>query len=337
MKKKLISVIIPVYNVEKYLEYCLTSVINQTYVNNEIILIDDGSTDKSGYICDKWANKYKNIKVIHQKNKGLSGARNTGLNNANGEYITFLDSDDYIHPQMLEILEYGISKENADLSLGFIETVNNFNNSFSKINDLENYMIRNREEYWHLNYEGKSYSAQFIMCTANLYKSDFIRKFKFIEGITHEDVYFTVDYAPNINKTVVYSYNLYFYYQRNNSINKIINYNNFIDELNGRFYLIDKCNKCFPQYMIFQYEEFKKGYIETINKIELLDNKQANLFIKKIVTNNKYYFKYLKNLSLNQKIFFNFLYCIPIKVIKTMIYFHYDFLYYLHIKIRKKR
>ena len=100
----LISVIIPVYNVEEYLCECVDSVLVQTYQNFEIILVDDGSTDSSGRICDEYAEKDSRISVIHQENRGPSKTRNTGLNNANGKYIYFLDSDDYIENNALELL-----------------------------------------------------------------------------------------------------------------------------------------------------------------------------------------------------------------------------------------
>ena len=102
MDKKLISVIIPVYNVEKYLRRCVESVLNQTYVNLEIILVDDGSLDKSKSICDEFAQKYERVKVIHKKNGGLSSARNAGIELATGEYIGFVDSDDDVDPCMYE-------------------------------------------------------------------------------------------------------------------------------------------------------------------------------------------------------------------------------------------
>ena len=93
---KLISVIVPIYNVEKYLTKCIESIINQTYKNLEIILVDDGSPDKSPIICDEYAKKDNRIKVIHKKNGGLSDARNYGMSLATGEYISFIDSDDYV-------------------------------------------------------------------------------------------------------------------------------------------------------------------------------------------------------------------------------------------------
>lgn len=112
-----ISVIIPVYNVEKYLCECLDSVLAQTYTNLEIVLVDDGSTDSSGTICDKYAGKDSRIHVIHQKNGGLSAARNAGLNMAKGEYIAFVDADDLIHPQFLELMLNGIRQSGCPLSI----------------------------------------------------------------------------------------------------------------------------------------------------------------------------------------------------------------------------
>ena len=113
-----ISVIIPVYNVEKFIEQSIKSVLNQTYKNLEIILVDDGSTDSSGSICDEYSKKDKRIKVIHQDNKGLSGARNSGLDIATGKYIMFLDSDDYFENNSCEILYSEIEKKQADYVIG---------------------------------------------------------------------------------------------------------------------------------------------------------------------------------------------------------------------------
>ena len=100
MSKPLLSIIVPVYNVEKYIERCIKSILNQSFTNFELILVDDGSPDNCGKICDEYKKKDSRIKVIHKKNGGLSDARNAGLNIATGKYIGFVDSDDIIHPQM---------------------------------------------------------------------------------------------------------------------------------------------------------------------------------------------------------------------------------------------
>lgn len=113
----MISVIVPIYDVEEYLPTCIESILNQTYKNLEILLIDDGSTDKSGIICDEYARQDNRCTVIHQRNKGVYEARNTGLNHATGEYISFIDGDDYIHPQMLETLYEALQKGDYDFSM----------------------------------------------------------------------------------------------------------------------------------------------------------------------------------------------------------------------------
>ena len=113
---ELISVIVPVYNVENLITRCVKSIIGQTYPNLEIILVDDGSKDNSGSICDELALCDKRIKVIHKKNGGASAARNVGIDKAKGQYIGFVDSDDYIEPQMYESLLFGLKKYNTDIS-----------------------------------------------------------------------------------------------------------------------------------------------------------------------------------------------------------------------------
>ena len=100
----MVSIIVPIYNSEKYLHACLDSIVSQTYKNIEIILVNDGSIDKSGVICDEYSRKYNNIKVFHKENGGVSSARNLGIDNATGQYLAFVDPDDYIDANMYEIL-----------------------------------------------------------------------------------------------------------------------------------------------------------------------------------------------------------------------------------------
>ena len=109
-----VYVIVPVYNVELYLNRCIESIVTQTYTNLEIILVDDGSTDNSGKLCDEWARKDNRIKVVHKKNAGLGFARNTGLDHANGDYVVYIDSDDYVAENMIETLLTALTKNKAD-------------------------------------------------------------------------------------------------------------------------------------------------------------------------------------------------------------------------------
>lgn len=124
------SIIIPVYNVEQYLDKCLKSISKQTFLDFECIIVDDGSPDNSNAIIDKYVNKDQRFKVIHQKNMGLSAARNTGLDAAKGDYIAFVDSDDYIANDYLEKFVLKIASSNADIIIcGIIEVFKNYENS----------------------------------------------------------------------------------------------------------------------------------------------------------------------------------------------------------------
>ena len=122
---ELISIVVPVYNVKDYIKCCVESLIHQTYRNIEIILVDDGSTDESGKICDQLAERDSRIKVVHKKNEGLGYARNTGLENITGQYVTFIDSDDYVDKNQVEDLYHGIRKNGADTCIGGFKRVDN--------------------------------------------------------------------------------------------------------------------------------------------------------------------------------------------------------------------
>lgn len=144
MKQK-ISIIVPVYNVEGYLEFCINSIVNQTYRNLQIILVDDGSTDESGKICDIYANKDDRIVVIHQQNKGLVAARKAGLNVADGDYIGFVDGDDYIEKNMYNELLTEIMKEDADfIHSGFYQNDKVIVDFIHEVIDLD----KNREKMY---------------------------------------------------------------------------------------------------------------------------------------------------------------------------------------------
>lgn len=128
--EELISVVVPVYNVQDCLDKCLESIVSQTYENLEIIVIDDGSTDLSSKKCDEWLKKDNRIKVIHQENKGLAEARNVGISKSTGKYISFVDSDDFIDSKMIEILYKTLVKTNSQISVCKFKRVDNY----SKVN-----------------------------------------------------------------------------------------------------------------------------------------------------------------------------------------------------------
>ena len=301
MKK--ISVIVPIYNVEAYLERMLESLINQTYKNLEIILIDDGSTDSSAKICDKYKKKDKRIVVMHKKNEGVSVARNKGLELARGDYIGFVDSDDVISLDMYERLYNNIISTNADISVCSYST-------FSKDVDFEykdNIKIFNKEEAL------KDIISDGIITNFlwnKLFKSNLFNNIKFPENCIYEDLYVMPKLIEKIDRLCFDYSKLYGYFKRNNSYvntyneEKNKNYLNFCDErytyLSKYKYLNNylESYRCFYIYSAFL-QCSKSKCIDVINSYYMKE-------YHKIFKNN---FKHLnKNVSLKRKILFYILY-----------------------------
>ena len=213
MNDPLISVIIPVYNVEKYLNKCLNSVINQTYSNLEIILIDDGSSDTSGKICDEYAMKDSRIRVVHKNNGGLSSARNTGMKVMNGDYFSFIDSDDYVAFDYIYCMYLYMLKDNSDIVIC----------SFKKIYGNQSYSD-NKNSYKHFKFDRetvkfKMLSRQVPMyAPGKLYRADLAVNMEFPEGKLYEDMPTTWNIIKKITNVTYITKELYFYRQRRDSI-----------------------------------------------------------------------------------------------------------------------
>lgn len=216
MKGELISVIVPVYNVDKYLERCLDSIINQTYNNLEIILIDDGSTDKSAKICDVYKNKDQRIVVIHKKNEGVSSARNYGLKIAHGNYVGFVDSDDYINSNMYEILYANFLKYNVDISMCNYNIIKQRTVDSRYHENLKNddFIIENKEQFYKM--LNQFYFKGFLW--NKLFKKDNAKKIGFRSDISFcEDLLFVAEYAQACNTFCYYKKPLYNYVIRESS------------------------------------------------------------------------------------------------------------------------
>lgn len=153
----LISVIVPVYNVERYLDQCVDSLVRQSYANLEIIVVDDGSTDSSGEKCDTWAERDFRIRVIHQANKGLAGARNAGLDAARGDYIGFVDSDDYTLPDMFSTLMRNMREFGADLSIISYERENPDGSVYSNALSGQKIVMTSEDAFKYVNIHGYFY------------------------------------------------------------------------------------------------------------------------------------------------------------------------------------
>lgn len=218
MKK--VSVIIPVYNVEKYLNECVDSVLSQTYQNFEIILVDDGSTDKSGDICDKYASDDDRIKVVHKENGGLSDARNCGLKEAQGEYIYFLDSDDFICETALEEAYTKIEKEKCDFVFFDALSFTDENSDYSiKQNYVRKYTYDTDKGIAVLGKQLKNKEYHSSACMM-LIDTGFLRKsgITFLKGILYEDMLFTYSLYAMAEKVCQLSRTVYHRRYRSGSI-----------------------------------------------------------------------------------------------------------------------
>lgn len=267
MKNDLISIIIPVYKVEKYLEKCIESVLKQTYTNLQIILVDDGSPDNCGKICDEYAKKDSRIEVIHKANGGLSDARNVGISKAKGRYIGFVDSDDYIKEDMYEILLNLIKKYDADVSIC---------NLYDVIDGNE--CIRNKEngirEYSRIDILKEILLDKNIQSYAwnKLYKKELFDEIKYPIGKKYEDIGTTFYLFEKCNKIVVTSEPEYYYLKRADSLVNNVTESTILDytEIIIQRYLYIKQN--IKELRKYNNYYLAKTLITAHNDIENLEN-----------------------------------------------------------------
>ena len=214
---ELISIVVPVYNVDK----CIESIINQSYSNLEIILVDDGSKDSSGIMCDSYILKDKRIKVIHKENGGLSDARNVGIDKAKGEYIVFIDSDDWIDEKMIEILYNIIKKNNSDISICDYFLAYNEEIQTQK-EDIEIINLSNIEALKKI-YD-KDLGVCMIVAWNKLYKRNLFKDdIRYPYGKIHEDEFTTYKLLYKAEKISYTKQKMYYYRQRENSITSSFN------------------------------------------------------------------------------------------------------------------
>lgn len=293
-----VSIIIPVYKVEDYLEKCIDSIIGQSYKNIEIILVDDGSPDNCGKICDEYASKDRRIKVIHKTNGGLSDARNYGMDVATGEYICFVDSDDFISQYYVQRL----------LTVGLLNGSDIVVCNFEFIDEKGNKWIRKEKET-------KVYTSEEairdlltvqnteVMVWNKLYKRSLFTKnnIKFPVGKIHEDNFTTYRLYDKANNVSLINDKLYYYLQRNNSIMSTFNKKRFdilvaIDEINeyfrdeNRFVLERQCNELLI-YLSLLNNMIKTNY----------NGEEKEHIINRILENKSIYLKN-KYISLQKKI-----------------------------------
>ena len=294
---ELISVIIPIYNVEKYLKECIDSVIAQTYKNIEIILVDDGATDQSGEICDQYAVKDQRIKVIHKVNGGLSDARNAGIDAAIGRYYSFIDGDDFIESDMLETLYCSIVQNKADISVCNIKRIYEDGEieSFYEPTDNE-IVLEELDRFKTLNQP----SVCNKMFSAYLFKST-----RFIKGKYYEDTFIYHELLYLAEKVVLTGKIGYWYRERRESIlgygKYTDRYFDFIDAVYTRMSFL-------MNYKIqpYGYEACLSFYVAVSNaekNIRKTDNNR--LKFKRVYQEYETVYRYLidsRNIGLKQKI-----------------------------------
>jgi len=247
----LISIIVPIYKVEKYLPKCIDSILAQTYTNIEVLLVDDGSPDRCGQIADEYAAKDKRIRVIHKENGGLSSARNAGIDAAKGAYIGFVDSDDYVHPQMYAKLYAAIKASSADMAVCNYMWLNEDGTIAER--ELQTSKISTG-----ILDRGGAFEALFDRCNVvyvtavnKLYKSSLLNAGSFPEGRIHEDEFTIHHFFAQCSKVACISDVLYYYIQREGSITSGYHLNN-----------LDAYDAMLDRYLFFR----KNGYPELAAK-----------------------------------------------------------------------
>lgn len=239
----MISVIVPVYNVEQYLDRCVESIINQTYKNLEIILVDDGSPDNCPAMCDAWAKKDNRIKVIHKANGGLSDARNAGMAIATGELIGFVDSDDWISPDMYQHLHDLMATDNSDIAACGVEMVWEDGTPSCSLTK-SGCCVLNQEEAMQAIIE-ESWLKQPVWY--KLYKTKLIQDIPFPVGQYHEDVFWSYQAVGNAQRVSVSDKVCYYYAQRSGSIMGVGYSLKRLDAIEAKRRRQDYLAKNFPQ------------------------------------------------------------------------------------------
>jgi len=273
----LISIIIPIYNVEKYLETCIDSVLTQTFTDFECILVNDGSPDNSPKICDEYAKKDERIKVIHKENGGLSSARNAGLDVALGEWIGFVDSDDWVDPEMFNVLYQNAIKHDADVSICGVMRVSEGREIIQPMDKRDLNVVLTPKETLLLMFHWKSFMDGYSV--NKLFKKRVIKKknLRFSETVRYmEDVLFCYDVFKNVDKVHYTSQPYYFYRQRKSSITQTMG---FTTAAHTAIEVFDKLHKIEQDLEILQKIVLKKQCFITRICIDCVyENKKDEAF-----------------------------------------------------------
>ncbi|MER1954324.1 MAG: glycosyltransferase [Desemzia incerta] len=318
----LISIIVPVYNVEKYIQQCIESILNQTYKQIEVILIDDGSLDSSGVICEEYAFLDPRVTVIHKENGGLSSARNVGLDKAKGKFIGFVDSDDWIDSRMYESMLHLALTHQADVvQCGY--TLINEQGKITREIHFGDRRLESKAEVEKAYYKTNEFSS---VVWNKLYKADLFEELRFKVGKNNEDVFILTDAILHIQRMVNTPKCYYHYLQRKESIMGTSFTEKKFDRLEAGEYLLQQCLLHSPQYENWARMEVCKICIFLY--IDLMHSKnQINPEYKtKLVSNFNLHFRELKGSSeLKQAKLFDKILIYSFSLNKAFTQYSYDF------------
>jgi glycosyltransferase involved in cell wall biosynthesis len=274
-----ISVIVPIYNVETYLPAFLSSLTSQTYKQLEIILIDDGSTDHCYSIYEEWCIRDKRILVFHIPNGGVSAARNYGLQHATGEYIAFADADDLLHPNMYQLLYHAMAKNDADLAICY--EVSFLNNQVPDIQPIETYTISEVTDYLGTFHHFLDSFTGYIGWSCNkLYAKSLLAGISFPADINYlEDIHFNLDVSLNVKKCVWIKEKLYLYRQHSANSMKTSSPKKYIDYSKVLVYQLEKASNL--------------GDLILCRHFEYIVNKLMSLYVQAYCDNQKKAARYI--------------------------------------------
>lgn len=299
MEAELISIIVPIYNVEKYLKKCINSIISQTYKNIEIILVNDGSTDNSYIICKEFKNKDKRIVLINKENGGLSDARNKGVEIAKGRYISFVDSDDYIEKEFISKMIQAMEKNDVNIVQCGIKQVDNKCNILCKIGYESTNIYKGRELIRDIYLK---HNIENVVVWNKLYKSELLKDKMFKVGKIHEDEFFTYKVLDSQKKIAVISECLYNYRKNDDSImNKTFSQKHldYLEALKERADFFEKKDIEIYVLTVQQYLMVSRLYYCQLNKYVANSTDIQKDIVKE---HNNMYKKIKKNISKGEKI-----------------------------------
>ena len=305
----IISIIVPIYNVENYIHYCLKSILNQTFSNYECLLIDDGSTDLSGTLCDNICHKDSRFKVIHQNNQGEAAARNQGLRHAIGKYIYFMDSDDYIHPQTLAVLYNAIHKCQTSFSMILGKKVYNYDGEFSKLDTTHTLLSQN--ELIKRLFGNSNEDFQFQVLWNKLYPKELIMNL-FLNKTASEDTDFNLRVFLQSQSAVLINAEMYYWVQRNSSITHSGINKRFVDILDTYYNMYNYIPNNKKEYKTYCIYKLYKRILNIRYHTQYTEYKQyAKNKIKTITKNTWNDFWKNKSISFSQKVMISCLLHIP--------------------------